>query len=171
MRLRLHRRLRAGEASMSRWPAALGLVVAWWCLACIATPLPTPPTADPDRITIVDAEGGVRIQGEPGAIGPSPADVRITWEPPPTASARPERVETTTTREGAFTAHLSGDRTSRYYLELLTADDDLFLVTITGGPGDSAVMVDSGSDRDGDGSPDFVDCAPDDPSLRGQRCP
>lgn len=146
--------------------------MAWWCAACTATPLPVPPTADPDHVTVVDdGTSGVVVRGGAGAVSPGGTDIRVTWDPPPTTVSLPARVGTTVGEDGSFEVSLAGRRADRFFIEAITEDADLFLVAFTGGPGDTAVATDPGPDDDADGSPNAIDCAVDDPSLSGQRCP
>ena len=66
---------------------------------------------------------------------------------------------------------LPGNGSELFYFELITPDEDLFLIALQGGFDGPTQEADPGPDRDHDGSPDAIDCAPDDDSYRGQRCP
>ena len=63
--------------------------------------------------------------------------------------------------------------TSRFYIEHLQDDVDVFVIAISGGSdsGSGTYEADPGRDTDGDGSPDRIDCDPDDDRYSGQRCP
>jgi len=133
---------------------------------CIATPLPTPPTAEPALITIVEAAqpGAVDVHGEPGAIGGQPLSLRVTSES--------ESREVPVAIDGSFDlTDLASASPPTLYLEGITDTEDIFLVAITRAATPAAVVTDPGPDRDMDGSPDAIDCAPDDPMGVGQRCP
>ncbi len=155
---------------MHRWSrgwrriAAAALTVT---AACVATPLPTPPSvdtermsltqADPERVTLTGEERSIQVEGI--------TRLRVT-------GAR-AWAEVDLSEFGAFQATIPGALSDTYYLEAILADEDRFLVAIStlAGGGDSRVEErDAGSDRDGDGSPDAVDCDPDDPSSAGRRC-
>jgi len=138
------------------------------CLAfanCVATPLPTPPTADPARMSLV--EGGqpeqVDLRGEAGAIDGDLLMLRVSSG----TGAR----EVPVAMDGSFEVlALPATSPPTLYLEALTVDDDVFLVALTRGMGTTAVETSPGADRDMDGSPDAIDCAPDDAMLVGSRC-
>ena len=146
-----------------------GIVLAAVVVGCIATPLPTPPTADTERMSLTESTSGeTTLAGEAGAINLDEAGVlglRVTaaaaWTQVPLAA------------DGSFTASLPATLAETFYLEVVFADRDLFLIAVTGffGGGGGAMEADPGADRDGDGSPDAVDCDPDDPTLTGHRCP
>jgi hypothetical protein len=132
---------------------------------CVATPLPTPPTYDVQRMTLVQSEApdAVDVRGAPGAIGGLPPIVRVSG---PRAWA-----ESSVAGDASFEIReLTGALAETFYLEAVLDDRDVFLVAFTDGPGDSITPVDPGPDADGDGSPDAIDCAPDDPMVGGRRC-
>lgn len=146
-----------------------GLWLVGWFLAlsgCVATPLPTPPTASPSQMTLIDRQPGeVDLIGAAGALEGDGIDgLRVTG-----ASGS---VQTTVAADGSFEARSipSASRGDTFYLEAITADDDVFVLAITGGPASSAMASAPGTDTDEDGSPDAIDCAPEDASLAGQRC-
>ena len=142
--------------------------------ACTATPLPTPPTvsADVGRIEVeMDPGGGVIIRGGEDAVTPPGTAIRLTLPPPMTGTGVPDIAETVTNSDGSFMVNLPGSATSVFYLEALLTDADVFLLAFTAGIGDGTVAVDSLPDLDMDGSPDEIDCAPDDDTYQGQRCP
>ncbi len=141
-----------------------GLGLAW--MSCVATPLPTPPTAAPANMSLVEGAqpGEFDLSGEPGAITGELLRLRVTSD----GASR----EVPVAMDGSFEAlALPAIGPPTLYLEALTLDDDIFLVAVTRGPGTTAVATDAGPDRDMDGSPDVIDCAPDDTTLVGQRCP
>jgi hypothetical protein len=107
----------------------------------------------------------ITLSGTPGAIVPGDATMmRITAYPSSATIA-------TVAADGSFSAQLGGVRLDTIYLELLLPDEDLFLMAVTGAAGDSVIDTAPGPDRDSDGSPDAIDCAPDDGTLGGRRCP
>ena len=66
---------------------------------------------------------------------------------------------------------LAGDGDQTLHLAWAhTEEDDIFLAAISAGVG-AVQVVDAGPDTDGDGSPDAIDCAPEDDEYRGRRCP
>lgn len=161
---------------MSRFHRHLsGLALAACGLAgCVTTPVPVPPTVvevDLGKIDIQDEIDApyVPISGGPGSIDPPDTRIRITnaeAEPPP-----PSFVELVPNEDGSFSVSAPGPAASRYFIEALTDDDDIFLVAIASSPEGGVVAVDPGGDADDDGSPDAIDCAPEDEAYRGQRCP
>ncbi len=156
-------------ATATLWLLGLGLT------ACVTTPLPIPPTADPERIGISDSMNGppeVSVTGGPGAVDPGSEDsnrLRITRVGEPIDGA-PPFTEIEIAPDGSFEAVLTGYSSDLFYIELVTDDDDLYLITLQGGMDGPVQSVDPGPDRDGDGSPDAIDCAPDDDSVGGRRC-
>jgi hypothetical protein len=132
---------------------------------CTATPLPTPPSAAPERMhlfTFRDAH--VVLTGTPASLERFDGiSLRVTG-PAGHAEARP-------LPDGSFFVVVGGTRADRYFLEALLPQEDRFLVAITGGASDGdALSIDSGPDSDRDGSPDAIDCAPLDASVGGRRC-
>lgn len=147
------------------------VVITILCWGCVATPLPHPPTLDTDLVTLEDeGEGQVVMEGSEGAASPPGLELRVTWVPGPTTMGIPEFWESVVGSDGSFYMPMSGLRSDYYYVEALITDEDLFLVAVTGGSGVSVVEIDPGDDRDSDESPDEIDCAPDDPTMGGQRC-
>ncbi|MBX3276338.1 MAG: hypothetical protein KF729_39155 [Sandaracinaceae bacterium] len=154
------------------WIAGLGLAALLSSYGCVATPLPTPPNAHPDRFETGEVgDGTLTVRGEPGAIEPPGANVRVTMERDPAAVGLPTRLEATSGADGAFgplaLAHFPA-RT--YYVEVVLEDEDVFVFAFRAAGG-AFEVVDPGPDRDDDGSPDEIDCAPDDPTRAGSRCP
>lgn len=135
-------------------------------VACVATPLPTPPSADPSLMSLFQVrDGKVTLLGEDGAIDPGDADIlslRVTgagaWTQVPVDP------------RGSFSATLPGLVTEVFYLEAIVEERDIFLVAVTGSADDSVIAVDPGPDSDDDGSPDVIDCASDEPNITGRRC-
>ena len=152
--------------------AALGLAALVWSYGCVATPLPTPPNADPDRFETGEVgDGTLSVRGEPGAIEPPGAGVRVTMERDPAAVGLPTRVEATSGADGAFgPLALAHFPLRSYYVEVVLEDEDVFVFAFRAAGG-AFELVDPGPDRDDDGSPDEIDCAPDDPTRAGSRCP
>ena len=139
--------------------------------ACIATPLPHPPTLDPELVTLADeGDSRVRLEGASAAAAPAGLELRVTWTPGPSSVGLPERYTTAVGDDGSFGVAMVGSRSDHYFIEAITDDEDLFLAAVTGGPGRSVEVVDDVSDSDDDGSPDEIDCAPDDPTVGGRRC-
>ena len=146
--------------------ALLGLVaLVAPLLGCDATPLPTPPTAIPDRMTLVEEQAGrSTLSGLAGAIDPGGGRLRV--------STRAAFLEVGVASDGSFEAALPSPRTEVFYLEDVAATADRFLLAVTGVPASTAAReTDPGPDRDADDSPDAIDCAPDDRGLGGRRCP
>lgn len=168
----MRRRLRNMNTTLTKSACAFLFIVL--APACGVTPVPQPPlerTLHPENITIVQiAIEDVAVVGQEGAIVPGDVDVRITFEPTNVVLFPLPFGTTHVDERGAFSQNLPTERDSKFHFEALESDRDVFLGTITGGPGDTAVSTDPGPDRDDDGSPDAIDCAPDDPSVGGQRC-
>ncbi len=137
---------------------------------CVATPLPDPPTADARAMSLVaTTPTTVTLSGRDGAIHPGGARLRVTDAATGSAGGRRE---VHATAAGAFQSQIAGSTADTLYVELLeAAAPDRFLVAVRDGGGGAVVDVDPGPDRDGDGSPDAIDCAPDDPTLGGRQCP
>ncbi len=108
----------------------------------------------------------MRLEGSEGAIRPGGAALRVTMMR--TAEIR-GRVTVPVTARGAFSAELAGTLGDILYLERVDEAGDEFLVALAA-VGDRPTRVEAGRDRDGDGSPDAIDCAPDDPLQRGREC-
>jgi hypothetical protein len=158
------------EASMSRRALRAFFVATCALLAsrCVATPLPDPPSADARAMSLVSSTPTtVTLLGRDGAIQPGGTRIRVT--DPVTGNAGGRR-EVHVTASGAFQSEIAGSTADTIYVELLEASGVRFLAAVRDGGGGAAVSADPGPDRDGDGSPDAIDCAPDDPSLRGREC-
>lgn len=139
--------------------------------ACVATPLPQPPTfeLDVDAIDAESADAGVTFTGSEGALRPGSVDLRIT--PGPTDSDPVLELGTgPVDADGSFTVFVVSPLENTFFVEALTDDEDIFVGAITVDATGDVVEADPGPDTDGDGSPDEIDCAPDDPDVRGQRC-
>ncbi len=143
------------------------LVVSWGLSACLATPIPDPPSLDVARMSLVQASASeVRLSGRAGAVRPGGRALRVTNPSAPMSSAS---VAIYTAADGSFGATLPGATIDTLFLEGLsdTADTFEIAVRLEGG---TVVGAPGGSDRDVDGSPDVIDCAPDDRTQSGQRC-
>jgi hypothetical protein len=138
--------------------------------ACVATPLPQPPSYELDVDAIdVSESGAVTFDGGPGALTPGSVELRITPGPldsDPVLELGSGLVDA----DGSFTISVISPLENVYYFEVITANDDIFVGAVGVDASGNASEVDSGGDIDGDGSPDVIDCAPNDPELRGQRC-
>lgn len=147
--------------------AALALALS----ACVTTPLPLPPSMDPNQVKAEASDGGepVLVWGGPGAFDQGGFGLRVTAVEEPTWGSPPEHGETAVGEDGSFAVTLLGSDTATYYFEALLEDEDLFLLAADL-DGRDLVVVDPGPDRDGDGSPDAIDCAPDDETVGGRRC-
>ncbi len=162
---------------LTRQLLLLLVTIAWLQAGCLTTPLPVPPTiepeAHPEHITIEDHDGGVLITGEAGAFEPPDSTIRVSYGDEPIDSLPPQRAEVVVGDDGSFQGWVMGGFRNRYFIEILLEDEDLFVMAITGDIDDSprAIETEAGPDRDGDGSPDEIDCAPDDETLGGRRCP
>jgi len=141
--------------------------------SCLTTPLPMPPTVDPDSVHMEDgADTTIVVTGDEGSVDPGGTEVRVTRVGEPIDALRPERVALVTEEDGSFEAVVLGSATvDRVFFEELTEDQDRFIIAIRRGPDGRGVEADPGPDRDDDGSPDAIDCAPDDPGVGGRRCP
>jgi hypothetical protein len=135
-------------------------------VACVATPLPTPPSADIDRLALTASNPGeVTLAGADGAIQAEDlVGLRVTG---PVAGT-----QVAVSEHGSFRAVLPGEVSDTFYLEAIVLDRDVFLIAVSAPAGGGGRVEEraAGPDRDGDGSPDAVDCAPDDPAFGGQRC-
>lgn len=135
--------------------------------ACIATPLPDPPSVDALRMTLTeDGAGFVRLRGAPGAIRMGGDALRTTN---PRLNVR---VNITIAPDGSFSTRIDGVVSDPLFLERVRSDADSFLAEVrSSGALDGSVMtVSMPSDRDMDLSPDAIDCAPDDPMLVARQC-
>lgn len=122
------------------------LLLAALLAGCVATPLPTPPSADAERMQLVAIQSGqVSLRGAPGAIDPGGIRLRVT--------SPVDVVETTVAADGRFAAALGGRRSDVYVLEALLETDPRFLLSLTGGEGDEVVPVDVADPAEGGGDP------------------
>lgn len=138
---------------------------------CTTTPLPIPPTMDPDLVGSDPVNGpSVRIVGQPEALD-QPGTIRVTHVGEPVDGTIPEIVVITTGDDGSFDVTVAGLPEDRYFFEFLGDHADIFLVALTFGMDGPAGVADPGPDADNDGSPDEVDCAPEDDTITGSRCP
>lgn len=141
--------------------ALVVVVLTGWGGSC-ATPLPDPPDVDTAKMSLVSADTSVTLEGQDGAMSPGSFTLRVTNPAALTA------VEVPVDAQGAFTATLPGAVDDPLWLE--SADSDQFLGAVGTDGGGGVVPVDSGADSDDDGSPDAVDCAPDDNQVQGSAC-
>ncbi len=154
--------------SSSSWLSLV--IVVSGCLSS-TTPLPVPPTMDPEQV-FSEAQNGVSvvIDGAVGAIDPSTTEMRVT-NAGEAISVPPPVVTFSAEADGSFQVEVAGFASDRYFFEALTDEEDLFLVALTFSVDGAAVVVDPGPDSDDDGSPDAIDCAPLDDTIGGSRCP
>jgi hypothetical protein len=150
---------------------SIALGALWLGLAgCVTTPVPVPPTLAEVDVTLIDIESeidspAIPVAGGPGSIDPADVTLRIT-----NADVDPHVfVEFQPAADGSFSVNIAPG--SRYFLEQITATDDVFLVAIATSDTGATEVADPGPDGDGDGSPDAIDCAPGDEEHGGQRCP
>lgn len=123
---------------------------------CVATPLPTPPSANAEKMELVAPQAGqVTLRGSAGAIQPGGLRLRVSG---PSAS-----IDTTAAGDGSFTAALDGRRSDELALEALLEDGPELLLVITGGPGESVDVVLDPADGGGDAN----DPTGDDPNGAG----
>ncbi|UJR85802.1 hypothetical protein [Sandaracinus amylolyticus] len=146
-------------------PLAWLLVIA----GCVATPLPDPPSANPEAITIRESQPEqLTVTGTDGAIHPGEMRLRITNL---TTAERGGRIEVAVTPSGAFDATLPGTLTDTLYLEQVEAmGGGTFIAALVSSGGTAVMSIEPGPDTDGDGSPDLVDCAPNDEMLASREC-
>jgi hypothetical protein len=153
--------------TIRRTSSSLAALLLAALVGCIATPLPTPPSARADRMSLVGSADEVTLSGDAGAIDRGSATVaslRVT-------GAR-AWTQVALDADGSFAATLPGAVNDAFAIEAVLTDRDVFLVAVSGqaGGGDAVEQADPGPDADGDGSPDMVDCAPADPAVGGRRC-
>jgi len=152
------------SAASLAWIASAALV------SCTTTPLPIPPTIDPESIGAMATNGpSMVLTGRPGAIDPGGRTIRVTrveqgWGVPA------DFVEAETAPDGSFEVEVPGTPADLFYFELLADEEDVFLIALAVQVDGTVLRADPGPDRDDDGSPDAIDCAPDDPSRGGRRC-
>lgn len=149
---------------------ALGL---WFAGSCVATPLPQPPEVELDieKLTVEGGDGSpVVFVGAPGALSVGDIEVRVT--PGPTDSDPVLEIGTApVAADGSFEVVTISPLDNTYFFEAILADEDVFVAAVTVDVFGTPTLGDAGPDTDEDGSPDAVDCAPEDPDLSGQRCP
>ena len=163
---------------MTRYPqlltAALFWLTFWSGLMVGGTGNGVVTQPDPDQISIEPVNGpAVDLTGGPGAVDPGSEGsnqlrvTRVGGEP----VEGPTFVEVEIDPDGSFAAELPGNGSELFYFELITPDEDLFLITLQNGFDNPTQEADPGPNHDHDSSPDTINCAPDDDSYRGQRCP
>lgn len=138
--------------------------------ACVATPIPQPPDIALDVTKIrFELAGGyvVAVIGEAGAIEPGNFQLRITPVADPPSDVQIEIGASDVASDGSFSVLVLGQTTNFFYFEAIGPTGDTYFGTIQGDPPEE---VDPGPDTDEDGSPDRIDCAPDDPTRQGSRC-
>jgi hypothetical protein len=150
-------------------------VVIAMLVACATTPVPVPPTVEvtPELISATYGDEEMLklfIEGAPGAIEPPNVLLRIISVDGDDSTTDPF-IEFNPNADGSFNQTVPGQAGLSHYLEVIDEDDDWFLMAFTAGPNDTIVEVEPGNDGDGDGSPDAIDCAPENDQYRGQRCP
>ena len=145
---------------------------------CVATPLPQPPieyALDITRMGISPSTSVITLRGDAGAFTPGGVDIRVTPLPDPNQAFLPSPGIVTVAADGSFSVTVAGSPSGTFTFEALEADRDVFVDAVKGessplGDGFTPTQGDAGPDRDDDGSPDVIDCAPDDPDLGGSRC-
>lgn len=141
-------------------------LLSWSVSGCAVRPVPDPPSeVDAERMTISQASSdSVMLTGLSGAIRRAGVALRVS------NSGTRDRSQVVVGQDGGFVVVVRGLRSDTYYLEALEGGVDDFLVAVTGAANDAVVAATAGSDRDGDRSPDAIDCAPDDAAIGGSRC-
>ncbi len=155
---------------MTNWKRLLTAGSLFALAACVATPLPQPPSFELDTgaVDVELSDAAVTFIGSSGALTPGSVDLRVS--PGPTDSDPPLELGTATVAEdGSFTVFVVSPDDNIFFFEALTDDEDIFVIAVTI-DGDAIVEADPGPDTDQDGSPDEIDCAPEDADLSGQRC-
>ncbi len=152
----------------------LGLALALGACAgsCVATPLPQPPSLELDieKLSIDSGPGEpVVIVGEPDAVSIGGIDIRVTPGPTDTDPVL-EIGDASVAADGSFTVIVVSPLENTYFFERIDGATDEFFAAITIDSSGNISEGDPGPDADGDGSPDEIDCAPDDETLVGQRC-
>jgi hypothetical protein len=137
-----------------------------------ATPLPQPPGLELDIEKVsVDSNGGegILIVGQADAVSIPNIEIRVT--PGPTDSDPILEIgNATVDADGAFSVLVVSPLENTYYFERTDGDKDQYFAAISIDFEGNISEADPGPDADEDGSPDEIDCAPDDPTLGGQRC-
>ena len=118
------------EAPRRSWLLALAALLC----GCVATPLPTPPSAAPDRMQLIASQNDqVALLGAAGAIAPGGVTLRVT--------VSTDEVEGPVAMDGAFAVVLAAGRDDRFDLFVVDAGSVAFVAAVTGGPGTSVVVV------------------------------
>jgi hypothetical protein len=157
---------------MRRTPAIFLLACAVW--ACSATPVPQPPSyeLDVDKSELQTTDGStVRIVGGPGAISPAGIRIRVTPKRDPDIDPILEPGSATVAADGSFIVVVSSPPANTFYFEVLEEEEDVYFAAVLFDADGNTSEGEPGPDTDADGSPDEIDCAPEDPALSGQRCP
>ncbi len=151
---------------------SLMVVCTWTVSACVSTPLPQPPSYELDisKVSIAGTGEGLTISGAPGAVSPTGVELRITPGVPNTDPVL-ELGSGQVGPDGSFDILVVSPIENQFFFEVIEADEDIFIGVIRGAADGTVTEGDPGPDSDGDGSPDEIDCAPDDDTLGGQRCP
>lgn len=132
---------REEKVERDRRRGAIPLFLAVLGGGCVATPLPTPPSANAEKMELIAVQSGqVRLRGVAGAIRPGGIRLRVT--------SPVDEVETAVDADGRFATDLDGRRTDVYVLEALRDAEAEFLVSLTGGAGDGVVVVDESDPAD-----------------------
>lgn len=141
--------------------------------SCVATPLPQPPTdyeLDIGELSVDTSGQAFGIVGTEGAVKPGSIEIRVT--PGPTDSDPVlEAGNAQVASDGSFSVIVVSPLPNIFFFEAIEQNDDVFFGAVTIDAAGVISEADPGPDADDDGSPDAIDCAPDDPQKRGQRCP
>lgn len=139
--------------------------------ACVATPLPQPPSFELD-VDLVEAEyegAAVTFTGSAGALTPGGVGLRVS--PGATDSDPPlELGSAEVEADGSFVVFVVSPEDNVFFFEVITDDADIFVGAVSIDAEGNVIETDAGPDSDDDGSPDEIDCAPDDATVSGQRC-
>jgi len=148
-------------------------ILAAGACSCSATPLPQPPVEyelDASKVEqSTDGGEAIVISGTAGAVSPGSVRIRIT---PGETDSDPvlEPGNADVSADGSFTTFVISPAANTFFFEALEADADVFFAAIRVDDAGNIEDADPGPDSDEDGSPDAIDCAPEDGTQHGQRC-